>query len=526
MKNWNFPYNSRRMVVMGNNVVATSQPLSSQAGLLMLHNGGNAVDAVLASAIALTILEPTGNGIGSDCFALVWDGSKLHGINGSGRAPAAWNRERFAHLDEMPKHGWDSVTIPGAVSAWSELSRQFGRLPFAKLFEPAIRYASSGFPVSPITAARWGEAAEKFCNFEGFRNTFLTEGRAPVPGEIFTLPDGAETLAEIAETKGESFYRGDLARTISRASADQGGVMTFDDLASHRAEWVAPLSQRYRGYELYEIPPNGQGIAALIAMGILDCFDIAKYPVDTADSIHLQAEAMKLAFSDVFAHIADLESMKIDPRSLLDPVYLQQRAESIDLKKARFPECGIPRERGTVCLSAADAGGMMVSFIQSNFHGFGSGVIVPGTGISLNNRGFGFSLDGGHPNCVAGGKKPFHTIIPGFVMKNSQPVMSFGVMGAHMQAQGHVQMMTRIFDYDQNPQSASDAPRWQVMPDLRLALESGFGQEVEEELRSRGHELLLGEPEHIFGGAQLIMKSGDGYISGSDHRKDGQAVCF
>ena len=525
MSSWNLPYHSQRPIVTASNVVSTSQPLASQAGARMLLDGGNAIDAALAAAIALTVLEPTGNGIGSDAFALVWDTKELHGINGSGRSPASWSLERFGHLQEMPKYGWDSVTIPGAVSVWHELSQRFGRLPFQQLFEPAIEYAHGGFPVSPIIAEKWETAAEIYRGYDEFSRVFLPGGKAPVAGATFHLKEAATTLEEICQSGGESFYRGDLARMIARCSEEQGGGLRYTDLASHQAQWVQPISKQYRGMELFELPPNGQGIAALIALGILDLFDLKKYPVDSVDSVHLQVEAMKLAFADVSCHLADIEAMKVDYRKMLDPGYLRKRADGIDMTLSRSPVTGIPEGGGTVYLAAADADGMMVSFIQSNFNGFGSGIVVPGTGISLNNRGYGFRVQDGHPNCVGGGKKPFHTIIPGFVMDRGKPLMAFGVMGAHMQAQGHVQMMTRIFDYAQNPQAASDAPRWHVMQESGLALENGFPPSAIQGLKERGHE-IFSEESDIFGGAQLILKSGNHYIAGSDHRKDGQPAGY
>lgn len=525
MNRWNLPYHSQRPVVMASNIVSTSQPLASQAGLRMLMDGGNAADAALAAAIALTVVEPTGNGIGSDAFALIWDTKELHGINGSGRSPASWSFERFAHLDQMPKYGWDSVTIPGAVSVWAELSDRFGTLPFQQLFEPAIDYARGGFPVSPIIAEKWKTAGEIHRGLDEFARVFLPEGRSPEAGSIFYFKEAASTLQEIRETGGESFYRGNLARTIARSSKEQGGGLTYNDLASHQAQWVRPISQRYRGMDLFEIPPNGQGLAALIALGILDNFDLKQYPVDSVDSVHLQVEAMKLAFADVSCHLADIEAMRVDYREMLVPGYLKKRAERIHMRQSQSPISGIPEGGGTVYLAAADADGMMVSFIQSNYKGFGSGIVVPGTGISLNNRGYGFRVQEGHPNCVGACKKPFHTIIPGFVMERGEPLMAFGVMGAHMQAQGHVQIMTRIIDYGQNPQAASDAPRWHVMQESGLALENTFPASVIQGLRERGHQICSEEGD-IFGGAQLILRSGNHYIAGSDHRKDGQSVGY
>ena len=526
MISWDFPYPSQRMPTMAENIVATSQPLAAQAGLRMLLKGGNAIDAALAAAIALTVVEPTSNGIGSDAFAIIWDGEKLHGINGSGRSPEGWSYARFAGLASMPGLGWDAVTIPGAVSVWAALSKKFGALDFAELFKPAVHYARYGFPVSPRTAERWRFAPEIYRAFPEFKKTFLPRGKAPRCGDLFKCEDQARTLEEIASTRGESFYRAKLAERIAECSAKQGGALTYDDLAAHRPLWVEPLSQRYSGVRLHEIPPNGQGIAALITLGILSHLNLNRYPVDSADSTHLQVEAMKLAFADIGRHLSDPDFMRIDPQRLLAPDYLAARAASIDMEKAQTPVSGIPADRGTVYLTAADARGMMVSFIQSNYQGFGSGVVVPGTGISFQNRGMGFTLEKGHPNQVDGNKRPYHTIIPAFVTRDGSPLMSFGVMGAHMQAQGHVQMMVRIFDYQQNPQTASDAPRWHVMPDGRLALEPGFSPAVLEDLIGRGHSLLLDEPAALYGGAQLVLRQETHYISGSDHRKDGLAVGF
>ncbi len=525
---WEQPYPSRRSPVLAANVVATSQPLAAQAGLAMLGAGGNAVDAALAAAVALTVVEPTSNGLGSDAFALVWDGRKLHGLNASGRAPAAWTRERFKHCEAMPMTGWDAVTVPGAVSAWAALSSRFGRLPFERLFEPAVRYARDGYPVSPVIAGGWAAQAPGLGErFPDFAAAFLPGGRPPRAGERFRLPEMARTLEEIAATKGESFYRGSLAGRIAAASRQAGGAMTADDLGAHAAEWVEPVSVEYRGWRLHEIPPNGQGIAALSALGILGELPLGEHPADSADSLHLQIEAMKLAFADAHRHVTEPGHMRVAPDEMLDAGYLAERARLIDPRRACEPEPGLLAHDDTVYLTAADESGMMVSFIQSNFHGFGSGIVVPGTGISMQNRAVGFSLDPKHPNCVAGGKRPYHTIIPGFVTREGRPVMSFGVMGGPMQPQGHLQMMVRLADYAQNPQAAADAPRWRVDGGLDVSVEPGFAPGVLEELRRRGHRLKTDRPPSAFGGAQLVWRlAGGGYCAGSDPRKDGHAVGF
>ena len=523
---WDFLYPSQRMPVFAKNVVATSQPLAAQAGLRMMLKGGNAVDAALASAIALTVVEPVSNGIGSDAFAIVWDGQRLYGLNASGRAPQAWTPERFAGLKTMPQLGWDAVTVPGAVDAWVTLSDRFGKLPFTDLFEPAIHYARTGFLVSPKTAAKWSQTPTLYKDYPDFAAAFLPGGKAPVTGELFRFPGQGDTLEEIARTKGESFYRGELARRIIAYAGATGGAMTETDLAQHRSDWVEPIAREYRGVCLNEIPPNGQGLAALIALGIISHHNILQYPVDSADSLHLQLEAMKIALAEAYRHIADPACMQADPHAFLDDAFLAKRASEIDMRHAKHFSSALPVDKGTVYLTAADEAGMMISFIQSNFNGFGSGIVVPGTGISMQNRASGFSLEPGHPNQVDGGKRPFHTIIPGFVMRDNKPLMSFGVMGGPMQAQGHVQMMIRIFGYGQNPQAASDAPRWRVMENGQIAFERGVSAAVLEALEHRGHKTLPNSHETHFGGAQLICRLDDGYCAASDHRKDGEAVGF
>src|SRR5216684_1094459 len=524
---WQFPYPSQRMPVLARNVVATSQPLAAQAGVRMLLKGGNAVDAALATAIALTVLEPVSNGIGSDAFAIIWDGQKLHGLNGSGRSPAAWSPARFAGLDVMPATGWDSVTVPGAVSAWVMLSEKFGKLPFAELFAPAIDYAANGFRVSPTIARQWANQIPTFKGAPGFADAFMPQGRAPAPGEQFAFPDQAKTLMRIAETRGEAFYRGELAEKIAAYATSCGGAMTVQDLARHQADWVEPISHPYRDFRLHELPPNGQGLAALIALGILEYCHLYDHAVDSADSLHLQIEAMKLAFADVYQHVADPAGMRFNAADFLDSGYLKRRTKRINMKQAQYPRHGVPKNEGTVYLTAADAAGMMVSYIQSNYKGFGSGVVVPGTGISLQNRGSGFSLEPGHANLVAGRKRPFHTIIPAFVTQQDRPVMSFGVMGGTMQPQGHLQMMVRFADYQQNPQAASDAPRWRLDEGSNVMVEPGFAPDVLKELSRRGHRIMLMEKDHTeFGSAQLIYNMQPGYLAASDHRRDGQAVGF
>jgi len=541
-------------------VVATSQPLAAQAGLQMLLRGGSAADAAIATAAALTVLEPCSNGIGSDAFALVAQNGRVFGLNGSGRSPAAHSIERLEAWrgNDRPRLGWEWVTVPGCVAAWHDLWARFGRLPFESLLAPAITWAREGYPVAPQTAAGWARAEHRFgaahgpsspADFREFQRVFLPGGRAPRAGQVVTLKDHAATLEEIARTNGESFYRGPLARSIASAAKADGALLTEDDLASHQSEWVEPISIDYRGFVLHEIPPNGQGIAALMALGILREKQLTMLQADCPDTVHLQIEAMKLAFADTHAHVADPASMRRTVSDLLDRRRLAELATRIDPGSAADPDHGQPRRGGTVLLVAADSEGMMVSFIQSNYEGFGSGIVVPGSGISLQNRGACFSLDPGHPNAVAGGKRPYHTIIPALIMKSGvmkggaaqgevaqdgdrqqplQPLMAFGVMGGFMQPQGHVQVLSRLADFRQNPQAALDAPRWRVEAGRRVAIEPGFEPALYEELRRGGHELEIAERRGIpFGGGQAVLRLESGaYLGASDARRDGMAVGF
>lgn len=523
---WDFPYAWPRTPVLAGNAVCTSQPLAAQAGLAMLADGGNAVDAAIATAIALTVVEPTMNGIGADAFAIVWDGTRLHGLNASGRSPAAWHPEYFGD-NGIPSVGWNAVTVPGAVSGWAALHAALGRLPFDRLFAPAIGYARTGYLVSPKVAAQWASQVPELRSQPGFAETFLPAGRAPVPGERVVLPDHAATLERIAASRGEAFYRGELAERIAAHAAAGGGVLTVDDLAGHRADWVEPISVDYRGYTVHELPPNGQGIVALIALGILSHFDLAATAVDSVDNVHLQIEAVKLAFADAYTHLGDPDHMTVRVDQLLDPGYLAERAALIDPRRAQPAEAGAPHG-DTVYLTAADASGMMVSMIQSNyFPGFGSGVVVPGTGIALHARGSGFVTTPGHPNRVGPGKRPYHTIIPGFMTKDGVPVMSFGVMGGMMQPQGHVQVVSRIADHGQNPQAACDGPRFCWVSENQVSCEAGFPPATVAGLRERGHEVTVIDDDYDeFGSCQAIWRLDGGYLAVSDPRRDGQAVGF
>ena len=530
---WGNPYYSARSAVMGKNVVSTSQPLAAQAGLRMLIAGGNAVDAAIAAAMVLTVVEPTGCGLGSDAFAILWDGKELHGLNASGRAPAAWTPDRFKGRMALPDAGWDSVSVPGAVSAWSALSQRFGKLEFKALAAPAIEYARYGFPVSPMIANSWQRGCERLGTQPGFADNFMPNGRAPEAGEIFKSEAHASSLEQIADSRGEAFYRGVLAERMVAHSKAHDGAMSLEDLASHTADWCGTIEQPFAGSAIHEIPPNGQGIAALMALGMLEALGVGDAPVDHPDTLHLSIEAMKLAFADLYEFHGDIDTMRHSTAALLDPDYLAERAKLIDPKHAGDPVYGAPKKGGTVYLAAADASGMMISFIQSNYMGFGSGIVVPGTGISMQNRGHGFNLTAGHANEVGPRKRPSHTIIPAFATHaDGSPQMAFGVMGGPMQSQGHLQMALRVLRYGQNPQAAANAPRWRVTGGRGVAVEEYFAPEVLQALRERGHEITIepgsGDGVFSFGGAQLVLRNGkdDGYIAGSDWRKDGQAVAY
>ena len=522
---WNNPYPWPRKPLLAQNAVATSQPLAAQAGLQMLAAGGSAVDAILATAITLSLVEPVSNGIGSDAYAILWDGKQMHGLNASGRSPAAWTSDYFSGQKAIPTRGWNSVSVPGCVAAWVELHGKFGRLPFERLFEAAIRYGREGFLVSPTIAGQWEKQVAELKSQPGFADAFLPDGRPPRAGQRFKFPQHADALEAIMQSKGKAFYEGKLAEKIAAHASKHGGAMTVADLAAHKNDWVKPLEMSYRGYTLHEIPPNGQGIVALIALGILENFDIASHPVDGADSLHLQIEAVKLAFADAWRYVADIDFMDVRPQQLLDREYLKSRAKLIDMKRAQDFGHGTPPRSGTVYLTAADASGMMVSYIQSNYMGFGSGVVVDG--MSLQNRGATFVIRPGHPNCVGPRKRPYQTIIPGFVTKNGAPIMSFGVMGGTMQPQGHTQVMVRIADYGQSPQAASDGPRFRVVQGMDVSVEENFAPPVLEGLQRRGHKIVkLADDYNQFGCCQAIWKLDGGYFVASDPRRDGQAVGF
>ncbi len=537
--NYSTPYTSTRLPIFARNVVSTSHPLAAQAGLRMMQQGGNAVDAAIAAAAAMMICEPVSNGLGSDAFAILWDGKELHGLNASGRAPQGWTPEYFRAkygdgAKTPPKRGIDSVTVPGAVAGWVALSERFGKLPFADLLQPAIEIAERGYLIPVVVQQKWAAATPELKSVPGFAQSFLPWGRAPNVGELFQFRAAARALRAIARTKGEAYYRGEIAQALASFAADCGGVLKASDLASYQPEWVQPLAKNYRGHTLHEIPPNGQGIAAQMALGILDKFDLGSLPVDSVDSQHLQIEAMKLAFADVYRYVAEPSAMHVTPEQMLDDAYLSSRAKLIDMNKAQDFKAGNPVKGGTIYLTAADENGMMISFIQSNFMGFGSGCVEPTFGISLQNRGHGFNVDpAGHntANLVAPGKRPIHTIIPAFLTKDGQPVMSFGVMGGNMQPQGHLQTLVRMLDYGQNPQTACDAPRWRYNAGFEINVEATMNPATVQGLSARGHRMeVINDSYQDFGAGQFIWRAGDpkveGYVAASDPRRDGQAAGF
>jgi gamma-glutamyltranspeptidase / glutathione hydrolase len=526
------PYPSYRLpVVAARCMVATTQPLAARAGLAMMEAGGSAVDAAIAAAAMLTVVEATSNGIGGDAFALVWDGNRLHGLNGSGRAPEGLSVEvvRAQGHEEVPAHGWLPVTVPGAPRAWKDLHQRFGRLAFEQVLAPAIETAERGFAVTPVVAYYWQRACNAYRShrepeFAGWMATFAPGGHAPAAGELWRQPDMSNTLRRIARSGGEDFYEGELAGQIVRFARDTGGYLSESDLAGHHSTWVQPVHARYRDHEVWEIPPSGQGLAALVALNILNQFDMKQYSRESVDAYHLQIEAMKLAFADAYRYIADPEHVDVPVDALLSQNYATERGALIT-EQAQSYEAGEPVKGGTVYLCTADEDGMMVSFIQSNYMGFGSGIVIPGTGISMQNRGANFSLDPAHPNVLAPRKRPYHTIIPGFLTREGKAVGPFGVMGGFMQPQGHLQVVLNTVDWGLNPQASLDAPRWRVDQGREVRLEETVARPIVEELIARGHEVTVDRVGDNFGRGQIIWRLPSGSLAGgSESRADGLAL--
>ncbi len=528
------PYPSFRTPVYAKKgMVATSQPLAAQAGLDMLKQGGNAIDAAIAAAAALTVVEPCSNGIGGDAFALIWTGGKLHGLNASGPAPSAITIDKVkqAGYGAMPKYGPLSVTVPGAPAAWRELSKRFGRLSLAETLAPAVRYAEEGFAVTSTIGYHWSKACETYNKllkdacFRHWFTTFAPNGRPPAPGELWSSPDHARTLRLIGETGAAAFYEGELAERISDFMAEAGGFLAYEDLARFQPEWVEPISAPYRDYSVWEIPPNGQGLIALQALRLLDGF--SGFQPGAIDTYHKQIEAIKLAFADARRYITDSRQMTLDAALLLSESYIAERRLLMG-ESAALPEAGQPKGSGTVYLAVADGEGNMVSFIQSNYMQFGSGLVVPGTGIALQNRGSDFSLEEDDANRLEPGKRTYHTIIPGFLTRNGQAIGPFGVMGGLMQPQGHVQAIMNTIDFGLHPQAALDAPRWQWTNDRTVLVEPGFPAAAAQALARKGHDIRYALESGSFGRGQIIWRDPDTGVlcGGTDSRTDGSIAVW
>jgi gamma-glutamyltranspeptidase/glutathione hydrolase len=540
------PFATRSEVYAPHAMAATSQPLVTQIALDVMKKGGSALDAAIAADAALGLMEPTGSGMGGDLFAIVWDPKthRLYGYNGSGRSPRSLSLAEFQKhgLTAIPPYGPLPVTVPGAVDAWFALHDRFGKLPMPELLAPTIKYAREGFPVSEVIAYYWSLSVPRLSKYPGFSEQFSRDGRGPRTGETWTRPTLADTLQKISDGGRDAFYKGDIARTIDAYFKANDGYLSYDDLASHHGEWVDPVSTNYRGYDLWELPPNGQGIAALQIMNLLEGFDLKQYGFGSPEHVHLFVEAKKLAFADRARFYADPEFYRTPVTELISKKYADQRRKLIDMDKAaRVVEPGTPKtlnEGDTIYLTTADADGMMVSLIQSNYRGMGSGMAPPGLGFIFQDRGQQFVLKDGHPNAFAPGKRPFHTIIPAFVTKGGKPWLSFGVMGGAMQPQGHAQILMNLIDFGMNLQEAGDAPRIQhdgsTEPEAQYTqmddggevdLESGFPYETVRALMRKGHSVRFADGP--YGGYQAIMVNPDGgYIGASESRKDGQAAGY
>ena len=518
-------------------MVNCSSPQAAAAGLEVLRKGGNAMDAAVAAAAALTVVEPTANGIGSDAFALIWSekDQKLFCLNSSGPAPQLLSIDLVmadgrAVNGKMPVRGWTPITVSGAPGAWAAIQGRFGRLSLSEDLVPAVRYAQEGYPCAPNLSAMWQISFDNFSKtltgpeFKPWFETFCPNGRVPKAGEMICLPDHAVTLRRIGETNAEAFYRGDIARRIDEQSRRDGGYIRYEDYAAFRPRWVEPISVNYRGFDVCEIPPNGQGITALMALNILKEFTFTDRDDET--TVHRQLEAIKMAFADAFRYVTDPEKMELDYHDLLDPAYGAMRAREMG-ERARIWTHRLPPKSGTVYLCCADGEGNMASYIQSNYMGFGSGIVVEGTGISLQNRGADFSLDPAAANCLMPGKRTYHTIIPGFLMKDGRPIGPFGVMGAYMQPQGHVQVMMNYIDFHLDPQQALDAPRWQWLRNGTVTVESRFSPDLARALRRLGHDVRMDLSTPSFGRGQMIVRLPNGVlVGGTESRTDSNIACY
>ncbi|MFA5576884.1 MAG: gamma-glutamyltransferase family protein [Tissierellaceae bacterium] len=521
-------YSSNRNLIYGRNgMVASTHPLASQAGIDLMKKGGNAIDAAIATAACLTVVEPTSNGIGGDAFALVWANGKIHALNASGPSPRELTLDKLRNLglESMPVYGFLPVTVPGVPAAWAELSERFGKLSLMDSLEPAIEIANEGHPLEPTVAKYWDRSfriyREKLRGqeFDNWFKTFAPDGRAPRAGELWRSPLHGRTLEEIGISKGRSFYEGDLAEKIDRFSRKYGGYISKEDLQAYRPEWVEAIKVNYRGYDVWELPPNGHGIVALMALNILNNFELVER--ESPRTQHILIESMKLAFADGLDYIGDPRFMKYRAEELLSPDYGRARAGLIG-HTALMPKAGQPKSGGTVYFAAADKEGNMVSYIQSNYMGFGSGLVVPETGIALHNRGNNFNMLEGHVNCLGPNKKPYHTIIPGFLSKEGKAIGPFGVMGAFMQPQGHVQVITNAIDFQLNPQDALDAPRWQWTKEKTIALEQSYPNDLALALGRKGHNIQVEADRGSFGRGQIIWRDENGILcGGTESRADG-----
>ncbi len=512
---------------LGSEMVISSQPLSAQAGLKILAAGGNAVDAAIAAAAVLAVVEPTNNGIGGDAFALVWDGESLQGINASGCSAQEASVETLykKYGTRMPDQGWDSVTVPGVVSAWMELSQRIGTLPFPDLLAPAIHYAEQGFHVTPMIAEKWQQESQRLASSATFKHTFTFDGRPPECGERFIQHDLARTLRRIAKSRGRDFYHGETAQYIDKHARLCQAPLRASDLSSHQALWLTEHSIPHiqiANTHVYEMPPNGQGLIALYALSLLRILKIERFALNSSESIHLQIECIKKAFADVMPLIADPRNMQHSHESFLHTDKLKLAAQEISLQKAQNYAHAIPPLDGTAYLTTGDKKGMMVSLIQSNYKGFGSGVVVPQTGIALQNRAAGFSLDGTSASRFAAGRRPFHTILPGFFRTSDGDMAAFGSTGGTFQPQGHVQLVTRMQIYGQNPQATVNAPRFKVEHGMKVTVEPGFSPTLIEQLTKMGHQISpsSGKDDWGFGGMQILLRRQGMYLGGRDFRRD------